>query len=405
MPTPAPTPTPITPHPGAASPGPAATPGQPSLSIGISGSYGGLNLGDEAILSAILGSLREARPDAELVVISRNAEHTRRHQDADRVVQTRDLSRDEVLPEIERLDLFLLGGGGILYDEEARHYLRDMRLAQERGIPTFTYAVGAGPLDQPGDRKLVRDVLSRAEGLTVRDQISKRVFEDVGIERPVEVVADPALLLTSDQFSHAMLADEGVRDHGRLVGFSVREPGKAAPDLDVAGYHALLAEAADFVVHRFDADVLFVPIERDDIRHSHAVIGRMLAADRAHVLKGTYSPQQLLGLMDHLDLVVGMRLHFLLFAALGAVPFLPLPYAAKVTDFVTALGVTPPARVSRESAGPLLAAIDKAWDCREQQRTHLVQRLPEYQDRARRTTGLAVALLGRPVPMTRTLAR
>jgi len=131
----------------------------------------------------------------------------------------------------------------------------------------------------------------------------------------------------------------------------------------------------------------------------------MLAADRAHVLKGNYSPQQLLGLMDHLDLVVGMRLHFLLFAALGAVPFLPLPYAAKVTDFVTALGVTPPARVSRESAGPLLAAIDKAWDCREQQRTHLVQRLPEYQDRARRTTGLAVALLGRPVPMTRTLAR
>ena len=174
-----------------------------------------------------------------------------------------------------------------------------------------------------------------------------------------------------------MLADEGVRDHGRLVGFSVREPGKAAPDLDVAGYHALLAEAADFVVHRFGADVLFVPIERDDIRHSHAVIGRMLAADRAHVLKGTYSPQQLLGLMDHLDLVVGMRLHFLLFAALGAVPFLPLPYAAKVTDFVTALGVPPPARVSRESAGPLLAAIDRAWDCREQQRAQLLARLPE----------------------------
>lgn len=90
--------------------------------IGISGSYGGLNTGDEAILTSMLASLRGARPGQpdEFVVFSRNADHTAAHHRVDRVVPTRDLNRDQVLAEIERLDLLLLGGGGILYNGEAR---------------------------------------------------------------------------------------------------------------------------------------------------------------------------------------------------------------------------------------------------------------------------------------------
>lgn len=51
---------------------------------------------------------------------------------------------------------------------------------------------------------------------------------------------------------------------------SVREPGRAAEHLDVHGYHELLAEVSDFVVRRLDAHVVFVPMQRGDIRHSHA---------------------------------------------------------------------------------------------------------------------------------------
>jgi len=42
---------------------------------------------------------------------------------------------------------------------------------------------------------------------------------------------------------------------------SVREPGVAAPDLDPVVYHALARQRADFMVDRFDADILFVPME------------------------------------------------------------------------------------------------------------------------------------------------
>jgi polysaccharide pyruvyl transferase CsaB len=362
-------------------------------SIGILGSYGGLNIGDEAILTAMLASLRQARPGDELVVFSRDAAHTRQHHDADQVISAREACREELAPEIEHLDLLLLGGGGILYDTEARVYLRTVHLAQERGVSTFAFAIGVGPLDDPEDRKLVCETLGSMDGVTVRDEQSQRALEDVGVKRLIEVTADPALLLTSEPFDEQLLRREGIDSPAAYVGMSVREPGRAASSLDQDSYHALLANVADFIVHRFDAEVVFVPMERSDIRHAHAVIGQMVAADCGHVLKGHYGPRQLLGLMDHLHLVVGMRLHILVFAALAGVPFLPLPYAGKIWSFAEAVGMSAPVAVEQESIGPLLAELDRLWDSRQERRSQLRAAIPALQERARKTTELALGLL------------
>ena len=42
-----------------------------TLKVGITGSYGGLNLGDEAILQSIIAQLRRDVPQAEITVFSR----------------------------------------------------------------------------------------------------------------------------------------------------------------------------------------------------------------------------------------------------------------------------------------------------------------------------------------------
>lgn len=97
----------------------------------------------------------------------------------------------------------------------------------------------------------------------------------------------------------------------------------------------LTAQArANFVVKRYDANVLFVPMEKTDVQHSHAVVAHMQKAERAEILKRRYSPRQILDLMGHLEFAVGMRLHFLIFAALRSTPFAALPYASKVTGLL-----------------------------------------------------------------------
>jgi polysaccharide pyruvyl transferase CsaB len=354
--------------------------------IGVLGSYGGLNIGDEAILEAILDSLIGLRPDARIVVFSRNPEETkRRHPRVAEVIAWEGTARAEVSAAMSKVDLLVLGGGGILYDGEAQRYLRVVEAARNRGIPVFVYAVGAGPLTDPDARAAVTRGLSDVSDLVVRDQESRRVLEEIGVDREITVAADPALLLTPAEFPAEWLTREAIPVGERLVGMSVREPGRAAEHLDEAGYHALLATAADFLIHRLDAHVVFVPMERDDVRHSHAVLSHMTNPERGRILNSRYSPRELLGFMQHLEFAVGMRLHFLIFAAVSGVPFLPLPYAGKVFDFAQAVGAPALRGVAREQAGPLLAEIDRLWDEYPQRLPRLRDRVRELQRRAQTT--------------------
>jgi len=164
--------------------------------IGISGSYGGLNLGDEAILQSIVAQLGAAVP-CEITVFSRDAKDTAARHKVERSVAVRDLSRDEVRPEVAALDLLILGGGGILYDDAAAVYLREVSLAREHHVPVLVYAVSAGPLHNEAARTLVRDTLSGAAAVTVRERRARQLLEEVGV-REIEVTADPAFLLEPD---------------------------------------------------------------------------------------------------------------------------------------------------------------------------------------------------------------
>jgi polysaccharide pyruvyl transferase CsaB len=361
--------------------------------VGITGSYGGLNLGDEAILHSMIAQLRRDLP-VEITVFSRDPEDTKRRHGVERAVPVRKLSRAEVVPEIERLDVLLVGGGGILFDAEARIYLREAQIALEKGVRVMLYAVGAGPLGDPAVQAAVREVLEHVDVITVRERGAQHVLEEAGVHHEIAVTADPALLLKPEPLPRGVMKQEGLEGRRRLIGMSVREPGVAAPDIDPKEYHALLANAADFMVDRFDANIVFVPMEHSvlDTQHSHAVIAQMLRAQRATVLKGAYSSGQLLSLMSKFRFAVGMRLHFLIFAALRGVPFVALPYSGKVSGFLEELQVpTPPYKLV--NAGRLIAYIDQSWDQSRSMKAKLAKTVPALQKRAQDTHRILVEFL------------
>lgn len=370
--------------------------GERKFKVGIVGSYGGLNLGDEAILHSIVRQLRETLP-VEITVFSRNAEDTRARHRVDKAIAVRSLTRDEILPEVKALDLLIVGGGGILFDAEAHLFLREALMAEEHGVPVFVYAVSAGPLKDVQARELVREALTRAAIVSVRERTAQKLLEEIGVDREIHLTADPALLLEPEPLPPDALTKEGIVEGKRYVGLSVREPGPAAPDLEKEHYHSLLANTADFIVERYDAEVVFVPMEirNLDVQHSHAIIAAMAHAQRATVLKGEYSSAQVLNLMKHFEFAVGMRLHFLIFAALQRVPFVALPYAGKVSGFLADLQMGSPP-MQQVNPGRLIAYIDRSWDLRREIQDHIDRLLPGIQERARRTSELVTALLRAP---------
>ena len=361
--------------------------------VAISGSYGGMNLGDEAILEVILRELR-ASLDVDVVVFSRNSKDTEQRHKV-RAVPIREMHKDDVFEELRKLDLFILGGGGILFDGLVEDMLRDVNWAKELGIPVMVYAISVGPLKTPESKQLVVTALNKVDKITVRENEAKRILHDLGLEQEIEVTADPGLLLKPQSFTKEMLKMEGINPDSPLVGFSLREPGPAAPDLNIEQYHGILANAADFMVERFDAQILFVPMEvgdNKDPQHSHAVISKMVNAQRASVLKGEYSSAAVLGLMKHMSFVVGMRLHFLIFAGIQKIPFVPLPYATKVAGLLSDLEMPMPP-ITALNVGKLCAFLDRSWDLRERIRKNLEVKVPPLQERARKTNQILCELL------------
>ena len=369
--------------------------------VGILGSYGGANLGDEAILSSMITQLRLSLP-VEFVVFSRmNPEDTIARHQVERAIPIAKVGREELTKELKKLDLLLVGGGGILFNEWVKHYMHIMLLAQDLGIKTMTYAIGTGPLSSPVAQRLVRTALNNADVITVREFSARQVLEQIGVEKEINVTADPALLLEPAELPTDMFNSEHYKGK-RLVGMSVREPGDAAPDLDTSHYHSLLANTADFIVDRFDAEIVFIPMEpgfvpmdargSQDVQHSHAVLAQMQRPQSATVLRREYTSNQILTLTKQFDFVVGMRLHFLIFAALNHVPFVALPYASKVSGFVESLGITMP-QLNGMKTGQLLAYIDRSWDMRTAIKKQIQKNLPALQERSRQNNDFAVKLL------------
>jgi polysaccharide pyruvyl transferase CsaB len=368
------------------------------VTIGVAGSYGGLNMGDEAILTVIVRELRRRIPGVRLVVFSRDAPHTMEHHDVDAVVDARSSSRHELTEALSGLSLLLLGGGGLLYDTEASSYLHVVRTAQRLGVPTATYAIGAGPLEHAAERTAVAEVLNVMDLITVREPTARRLLEEIGVENDVVVTADPALLLEPAPLPFATLQRERLEVGLRLVALSVRESGGAAAETADREFHALLATAADFIVQRYDAQAVFVPMERQDIREAHGVISHMARPESATVLTGTYTPGELRAVMGSFHMAVGMRLHFLMFAASAGVPIAPLPYASKVGAFLKAIGLDEPDLVAATNAGTLLAGIDRLWDLRDEQIGRVAERLPALRDAAASTATMTAELVGARAP-------
>jgi polysaccharide pyruvyl transferase CsaB len=361
--------------------------------VGIVGSYGGCNLGDEAILKVIASQLGQSLP-IELTVFSHDPSHTLERHGVTRSVALRNITLEEIRREVEGLDLLILGGGGILFDTNAATYLRPVSQAQKLGVPTMVYAIGAGPLQRPIDRRCVRGCLNRAAAVTVRDQPSRQVLESVGVDVPIVVTADPAFLLEPEPLPADALAYEGLAQGRPIVAMSARERGVAATEIHHVDYHALLAESADFAGERYGAQIVFIPMEPrgPDAEHARAVISRMKKAESALVLKGDYSPGEMLSWFDYFSLAIGLRLHFLLFAALRNVPFVALPYAGKVSGFLEHLGL-PELRLQSLTAGLLIAEVDRTWDERDAVKARLAAALPSLRERARQTHKISMRLL------------
>jgi polysaccharide pyruvyl transferase WcaK-like protein len=150
----------------------------------------------------------------------------------------------------------------------------------------------------------------------------------------VAVTADPVLALdpVNKETGGALLDKLQLKGHGPLIGFSVREwKGHAH-------YKNVFAAAADRLICESGARIVFLPMQwPDDLQAARLVASRM--KQPCGLLEGKYGTEELLSIVGSLDLLVGVRLHALIFAAVMDTPFVGVSYDPKIDSFLETFGV------------------------------------------------------------------
>jgi len=347
--------------------------------IVVSGYYGFGNSGDEAILGVIVGALRARAPQAQIVVLSGNPEQTKALHGVASVSRT-----TGAIPAIVGADLFLSGGGSLVQDvtsaRGALYYLGLLGLATLLARATMVYAAGIGPLRRGWLRALARRILNRVTLITVRDEGSRRLLQQLAVHRPVQVVADPAFALDP-----APVAD--IRD---LVG-APRSPriGVALRPWSDGRFLQPLVDGVREACREIGAEVVALAFHPD---HDLAVCAQAAHATRGRTLAGL-SPREMMAVVGALDLIVGMRLHALVYAVACGVPLIGITYDPKVEELLQRVGVGRFLPLPALTTADVRREVCTAWDERSTVRGRLVAQTASLRQAALRAADLAVALL------------
>ena len=330
------------------------------MKVLLSGYYGFDNAGDEAVLYAIIQTLRQAKPDIDITVLSNQPEQTAQ---AFGVKAVNRWSKGGLLKAVKQCDVLISGGGSLLQDVTSKngiiYYLGIIKLAQMMKKKVMIYAQGIGPVMHSRNRKLVRKILNKADAITVRDLDSRMELMQMGVYREIMVCSDPVMGIPVEEIDAEV--GKGLLVQGGMA------PNNTKPVLMVAArdwQHSerLFTEVAAYCDYAVQEgwQVILLPFHYPaDVEASRHIVAQMQHGSDAVVLADNYSPQDTMALLKNADLILGMRLHSLIMGAALGKPMIALSYDPKVSSFMQLLRQRECYEVDRVTAAQLIAAMQR----------------------------------------------
>jgi hypothetical protein len=258
------------------------------------GSYGNGNIGEEAVLEAIL--VRIGRKDT--TVASGNPFLTKITHGVDAV------SPASCLPNIYKYDRIIVGGCGIFYGDTALPYANMIVEGNRHGKNTEIFNVGIGPIANDVTFSMVKLAFEVANRISVRTEFAKVILQEaMGITRPIPVYKDVSCELDVPS-CHCLL--ESIYGSGRYIGVSLKNtPGSYFGMLDY--YIKQYIGKGYAVVPIFNSWTSYDGARRDavGIRMLSIRLGREFNFWKSVLLP----PKITMGIVKCMDRVVSMTVH------------------------------------------------------------------------------------------------
>ena len=264
----------------------------------------------------------------------------------------------------------MAGGGSLIQDNTSTrsiwYYLTVLRMAKRLGTKTMLFANGIGPIKRAYNRRFAGKVLNELQAISLRDAQSFNEIKALGINKPdIYVSSDPAVLLEASNESSVdeLIIAENIPTEKPLIGFSIRKWANS-------GYIDKIAEIADYCSEKYDSHPVFIPMQYPmDHDISQAIVSKM--KNNASIVTKMYSPDIILGLTARLKLMVGMRLHSIIYAATQCIPLIGLVYEPKVAAFLKEINQPSAGSMDDLNTDEICEQLDKIWNNQSEIREQL----------------------------------
>lgn len=320
------------------------------------------NLGDRAILQAMVHELRDLHSHCRIAVVS--SPPTSLGIDVTAIPRGA-RGFPTLCVALARSDLVICGGGGLFQDDDSLikmpYWCLRVLLARALSRRVVGYSLGVGPLRSFTSRIAARCAFAAMEAVSARDPVAQATAQALTGKR-VALVPDPALLLepVTDETATHWLTAHSVPIAGKtLIGVAVRRwfpparrlvPHKLRSRLTPSGHAlgpgsehlaALLGKVLDELIRRHDARVLLMPsygaMHEGDAAMSRAVMANM--AETEVQLLEVKEPALYKAIASRLHLFLGGRMHPTILAASAGTPIVGLAYNPKFGGLFGMLGL------------------------------------------------------------------
>ena len=237
-----------------------------------------------------------------------------------------------VLKEVRHVDAVILGGGSLLQDSTSTrsliYYVLLIWRAKILQKPVFLWAQGLGPLKRWTSRLLVERTLKTVTSASWRDPGSLQLAENWSLDIPMAIGPDPV-------WSHP--APDWKSGQSLILCL------RPTPLLSNKGWEQLV-NALSLFVEKYDFDVVWLAFhgQQDADLFTHlceeALVPKEL--ERRSTVVCENSIAQVQRLFSESRMVIAMRLHALILAAVGGVPTSALSYDPKVSAAAELAGLS-----------------------------------------------------------------
>ncbi|ASK62137.1 polysaccharide pyruvyl transferase CsaB [Virgibacillus phasianinus] len=361
------------------------------MHIVLSGYYGFDNVGDEAILYSIIQAMRKVERSVDITVLSHNPGSTMETYHVNAVSRW---NFKEISRVMKKADGLVSGGGSLLQDQTGiksiPYYTGIIKIAQWYQKPVFIYAQGMGPIRSRLNKWIVKRTLNNVDQITVRDSNSKNLLTDIGINKSTSIVPDPVIGLDSSKFTNSWVEQQQISNP--IIAVSVRNWPTAIP------YKEKMASCLDQLVCD-GYEIVFVPMHgKYDERASKETAELM--TEKSWIAPHDSSIEEKISIIGQSRVLIGMRLHSLIFSSITCTPFVAISYDPKIDAFASICEQTVAGHVKKDDWDDimLLYHVNQALATGGEQQRIFEAKVKKNQLAALDTPRLALQLFSTGVP-------